>query len=133
MKPSETEQIYGEQCRSRRIAPQEDEGRAWHKYLRQYDAKDVRAALDAWSRDTTPTKDGTPRGKWLPAPVELVPVVERLLREKAARAAVPAFYVRWMCETCKIAKAGFLAHGDSDERTCCSSPMKIIVDERNRG
>lgn len=130
MKPSETTAIYVEACRSRRLVPQEEEGRQWHKSFSHYEAKDVRAGLDAWTADTTPSKDGTPRGKWLPAPAELVPVIEQILRKKAARALVPTHYVRWACSACKATRAGFLAQGDNDQRKCCGAPMHIVVDER---
>ena len=132
MKPSETTALYVEACRSRRIAPQEEEGRLWHKTLALYEAKDVKAALEAWWADTTVGKDGEPRGKWLPAPAELKPLVDRVVHQRAARAAIPTFYIRWKCSTCNVAKAGFLATGDVDQRTCCGNLMEIIVDERPR-
>lgn len=140
MKPSETTALYVEACRSRRLVPQEEEGRQWHKSFSHYEAKDVRAGLDAWTADTTPSKDGTPRGKWLPAPAELVPVIERFLHQRIARAAVPTYYVRWSCSECNHSMSSFLAVGDSSSRPCprllglsgykCKKPMTIIVDER---
>ncbi len=82
MKPRETTAIYVEACRSRRIAPQEEEGRLWHKTLALYETKDVKAALEAWWADTTVGKDGEPRGKWLPAPAELKPLIENVVHQR---------------------------------------------------
>lgn len=142
MKPSETESLYTEACRARRISPQAEEGREWHKQLRQYELKDVRTALDAWTRDTTQTKDGTPRGKWLPAPAELTPLVEKIVRDRETRAAIPRYYVRWLCPKCSYSLAGYLAVGESGGRTCsialgltghkCGTIMEIVTDERPR-
>ena len=140
MKPSETTAIYVESCRSRRIVPQEEEGRLWHKLLALYDAKDVRAALDVWWADTTLGKDGEPRGKWMPAPTELKPLVERVVRDKAARAAVKRYLVCWLCKSCRHRMSGFLSAEESSIRKCpaaldlsgykCNTEMVILHDER---
>ena len=142
MKPTETSAIYSEACRSRRIVPQEEEGRLWHKVLSGFDAKDVRSAVDIWGKDVTLGKDGAPRGKWLPAPAELTPLVEKILRDRETHAAVPRCYVRWLCPKCSYFLAGYLGVGESGGRTCsialgltglkCGAIMEIVTDERPR-
>jgi hypothetical protein len=133
MKPSETTAIYVEACRSRRITPQQEEGRLWHKLLASYDAKDVRAGLDAWSANSTLGKDGQPKGKWLPAPVELKPAIEDLIRKRIAAAAVKRFPVRWRCPSCKWRGMGMLAIDEpAGSRRCgaCDREAEVENDER---
>ena len=141
MKPSETTALYVEACRSRRLVPQEEEGRQWHKSFSHYEAKDVRAGLDAWTADTTPSKDGTPRGKWLPAPAELKPLVERIVQRRAESAAVKRYAVRLGCPTCRHTFLGFFAVDQEAKGNCraaaaggvaCNTPLVILSDERPR-
>lgn len=146
MKPSETTAVYTEQARARRIMPHEEEGRLWHTALKKYDVKDVRLALDAWNADTAPGKDGVPRGKWLPSPAELIPVIDKILHDRETQAAIPKFLVRWGCPTCRNSVVGFLRIGDDVVRRCqspwgpnrkglpagqvCGATMQITTDER---
>ncbi len=88
MTPSETKRVYERACRVKRIAPQDDEGRAWHRVLRKLEARDVEAALDAWWADTTPTLSGRPRGAFMPEPAELKPVAERQQRLREVKTRV---------------------------------------------
>ena len=148
MKPSETTAVYLEACKSRRIHPQEEEGRLWHRILSHYDLKDVQAALDLWAANGTPGKDGEARGKWMPAPAELKPLVEAIVHEREVRAAIKRYRVRWRCEACRFTMIGFLAVGEPSSRACpsvsapnglplpagltCGAPLTVQHDERPR-
>lgn len=108
MKPAETKRIYEAACRARRITPQDDEGRVWHRTLRDFETGDVEEALDGWWADTTPGHDGQPRGKWLPTPAELKPLVARVRQKREAAAREPQDILRWECVN-HHRYAGFIA------------------------
>lgn len=124
MKPAETKRLYERACGAKRIVPQEDEGRAWHRVLRDFEARDVEAALDAWWADTTTGKDGRPRGAWLPTPAELKPLAEAAERKRKVADAEPKDYVSWRC-ACGYGMGGFVSRDDRRERKCpaCGKPM----------
>ena len=134
MKPAETGAIYEQACRSKRMPSDPDEKTKWHRVLHDFEACDVRAALDAWWADTTPTQTGRPRGAFLPEPAELKPLVvgSRAKREAAAR--VPQDLVMWRCagkfqHTC----SGFVARGSdtgTPDRKCrCGADLHLALRE----
>jgi hypothetical protein len=106
MKPAETKRVYEQACRTKRITPQDDEGRAWHRVLRDFEARDVEAALDAWWADTTPNLHGEPRGKWMPTPAELKPIVDRIVAKHAAAKREPQDIVWLECAGFRNARRG---------------------------
>jgi hypothetical protein len=113
MNAAETKRIYEASCRAKRIAPQEDEGRTWHRVLRSHEARDVEKALDEWWADTTPDLHGQPRGKWLPAPAELKPFVEKIAAHRESASRETEDMMIWVCSgpvthTC----SGFIAHSE---------------------
>ncbi len=112
MKPEETKRIYERACRAKRVVPQDEEGRLWHRVLRSFPAEDVEKALDEWWADTTPGHDGQPRGKWLPAPAELKPLVERIAAQREAARRAPQDLLYWECSGPEQHRSSsFLAQG----------------------
>lgn len=97
MKPADTKRLYESACKTRRVTPQEDEARAWHKNLLSFEVRDVQAALDAWWASTARDEKGELRSRWLPAPAELKEFTERAVRRLAVDAAEPQDMVMWEC------------------------------------
>ena len=132
MTPKETEAIYTEACRAKRIAPQAEEGRMWHKALKDYEARDVRTALDAWWASTDRDSKGDLKSQWMPAPGELIAFVERAKHKREAAAAIPRFLTCWECPPCRYRCTGFYPKGSDYIATCphCGKPMAVFHRER---
>ncbi len=133
MTPHETKRIYEQACRTKRITPQDDEGRAWHRVLRGYEVRDVETALDGWWADTTPSHDGQPRGKWLPTPAELKPLVEKAQSKRVSAAREPQDFLAWECSGCHYTCTGFVARSapvpEGRACPCCRASLNLRVRE----
>jgi len=125
MKPSETEALYTAACKAKRLVPQKEEGRMWHKALSLYEARDVQAALDKWWASTETNVHGELKSKWLPAPGELKPLVEEVARKRLRAASVPKQCVHWKCPRCGVRMSGCVPETDLRGRKCpgCTAPM----------
>lgn len=125
MKTAETKAVYERECRSRRIVPQDEEGRRWHRALSDYERRDVDAALDAWNSDTTQTSTGRPRGAFLPDPAELKPLVEREVRRRETNAREPRDFVAYQCPECFYRASAFMIRNIARRVDCarCGKPM----------
>jgi len=132
MKPKETEEIYASACKAKRLVPQQDEGRMWHKTLSAFEAQDVKAALDAWWSSTETDSKGELKSKWLPAPGELIPLVERAQRKRIHELTTPKIYAAWFCTPCSLRFGGFIEPDDVKPRKCpsCGSVMAEIHREK---
>jgi hypothetical protein len=128
MTPKETEEIYKNACRSKRVVPQIEEGRMWHKALSMCDVRDVRSALDAWWASTEKNDRGELKSKWLPAPGELKPLIDEAARRRMNAAAQPTELVRWQCPDCHVTMSGLIATNDYRTRTCrrCGAQVNEI-------
>lgn len=126
MKPKETETLYTRACNTKRITPQDDEGRAWHKALSMYEFRDAEKALDAWWSDKTPGSDGQPRGKWMPTPVELASATASVQRSRLAAAAERKDLVGYRCPRCKVTWCAYTNTVDAPECGRCRQPAEIV-------
>lgn len=129
MKPAETKRVYERACRTRRMAPQEEEGHAWHRNLRAFELRDVEAAMDAWWASTATDGYGELRSKWLPAPAELKALVAVVEKVRKAKASSPTDYLRWECLKCQRICGGFHPRGDptpTNRRCPCGGNLKLI-------
>lgn len=128
MKPLETKQLYERACRTKRLTPTEDEGRAWHKNLRQFEAIDVEAALDAWWGDRTPSGiDGRPRGCFLPSPAELIPMIEHAQTTREAKAREPRVEIQITCPGCGAFLSAFVRPGALAKLKCPCGGVKEVA------
>lgn len=115
----ECETIYRDECLSRRIHPQLEEGVKWFKQLAMFDVRDVRAALDAWNKSSERNARGEPRNNWLPnVGSELVPLVMDIQRKRSSRNSDRSMFVRWECPDCHCGSSGFVAPDDFQTRRC---------------
>lgn len=135
MKPSETRKIYETQCRARRITPQQDEFEMWHKHLKEFDARDIEAAVDAWNSSTATDNAGELRAKWLPKPAELAPLVRAVIDRRRRERETPKDFVVWGCP--KPGGCGFTCSGFVDTlhtKNCprCGKPMFERLREKAR-
>ena len=131
MKPSETEAIYKSAIAAKRIAFQREEAQMWHKALSGYEAQDVRAALDAWWASTATDSKGELKSKWLPAPGELKPLVERVQGKRKVDAMEPKQLVAWRCPDCKSTRCAYISVEDHRPRRCstCGASMDEVLRE----
>lgn len=128
MKPAETKQIYERACRTKRLTPSEDEGRAWHKTLRQFEARDVEAALDSWWGDRTPSGiDGRPRGCFLPSPAELLPLVEKARTSREAKTREHRVEIQTHCPGCGAPLSAFVIPGSLAKLKCPCGGVKEVA------
>lgn len=128
MKPAETKRLYERECRARRITPQQDEFNLWHKNLRKFEIRDVDAALDSWNSCTDTDDKGESRGKWLPKPAELIPLILHEQRARETQQQGPKDRVGLTCTNlqCPYRCVTFLAKGEQvPQRECrlCHAPM----------
>lgn len=98
MKPAETERLYVRACRERRLEPQQEEGQAWHKAVKQFELRDVEAGLERWSASTERDAQGNVKSKWLPVASELRALAEAAKKKREAAAAEPQDVLIWQCE-----------------------------------
>ena len=144
MKPSETELIYKQACLSKRIVPQVEEGRMWHKVLASCEAVDVRTAIDVWWASIERDAQGELRSRFLPTPAELLGLSHYAAQKRVQRSSQKTYLVAWRCPTCKGGCCGFLAQGADTFRTCrrpiggdeqnrlvfCGAALEVVRDER---
>lgn len=135
MKPAETKTLYESACKSKRILPQQEEGEKWHKVLRDFEMRDVKAALDAWWRSADRDSKGDLKSKWLPEPAELCLTVQRERRKREVISAEPKVFVGWECPKCRYRCGGYVALDDTQPRVCrrpgCNTAMAEKLRERS--
>lgn len=131
MNRAEMEKLYTRACKSRRIEPQQEEGQAWLKAFKDFEARDVEAALNAWDNSSELNEQGQPRGKWLPKPVELKPLIEAARRRREANTQGPQDLLLFECASrhklsCFIQRA---KPTPGTKRCPCGSPMECVKRE----
>lgn len=109
MKPGEAREVYVECCRLRRRSAERGEAEQWAKEFAFFERQDVLAGFESWSRDTTPTGNGDPRGKFWPQPLELKPHVAAAQRTRYSRASSDEDFVAWKCPVCHATQSTFTA------------------------
>jgi hypothetical protein len=124
MKANETEEVYKNACLSKRVVPQQEECKMWHKSLAIFDAPDVRTALDGWWRSTERDFHGELRSRFLPSPGELIPLVQSVIRQHHASLTQELELVGRKCEECGITTAGFNRPDDYQKRYCQAVPKR---------
>jgi len=131
MKPADTKRIYEQACCAKRIKPQDEEGRTWHRVLREFEARDVEAALDAWWADITPGHDNQPRGKWLPTPAELKPLVKRAEIKRISAQRESMDMIAWECAgPDKHRSTGFYPRSQptpGGKKCCCGAELRFCM------
>lgn len=127
MKPAETKRLYERSCHSRRINTNTEmateEAALWHRKFKSYDVRDVEAALDAWDQDGTLDEQKQPRGKWLPKPVELIPLIEAAQRRRVLAATERKDFVAWKCPGCGYTCSGWTNSTDPKRCARCGKEM----------
>lgn len=131
MKPAETARIYQAACKAKRQDVSDDQGRHWHRVLREFEARDVETALEAWWADTSLTASGRPRGAYLPEPQELKNLAEHARRKREAAAREPQDVLMWQCKVCMYRAIGFIAHGATPPiRKCPRDGSHLALEKR---
>lgn len=130
MKPSETEQIYQAACRAKRIKPQLEEGLVWHKALKEHDAQDVSAAMDAWWKSTAVDSKGELLSRWLPSPGDLIPMIVSANRARRVEAAERKDFVAWKCPGCGYTSSGWT--NSTDPKRCSKCGTEMAESHRGR-
>lgn len=128
MTPTETKAIYEAACKCKRMAPVQEEGAMWHKSLREYEARDVRAALDTWWSSTDRDSKGDLKSAWPPAPGELRPIVERVRHQRQVSAAIPRDLLCFECQGCRYRCTSFPPIGTTPTVKCrvCGLEMNVF-------
>lgn len=107
MKPAEAKEVYVECCKAKRRAAEQGEANLWAKEFALVDAVDLRAGFESWCRDTTPTGNGEPRGKFWPQPLELKPHVLAAQRRRYSQVSSDLDFVVWKCPVCNVTRSGW--------------------------
>ncbi len=130
MKPVESKALYEKACGVRRIKPQQEEYEQWHKNIRDFEPRDVQAALDAWWASTERDRDGDAKSKWLPTPGELLGLVIAARDKRIVRAREPEDLVFLMCSAGHRSSCFVVRSAEFCKRTCrCGAEIKVLQRE----
>ena len=93
--------------------------------LKFFEVRDVRAALDRWWASTDRDDRGELRSRFLPAPGDLIPLIQAESRKHFASLDQALELVRRICPDCGSATLGFCRPGDDNERICFGIPRRV--------
>lgn len=107
MKPAEAKEVYVECCRQKLRTAERGEAEQWAKEFAFFERVDVLAGFESWCRDTTPTGNGQPRGKFWPQTLELKPHIQAAQRSRYGRVSSNLDLVAWKCPDCGYGMMGW--------------------------